>query len=1057
MGVTLQVITGLLLVLVAYTSTEERALRQIREAPPPSTTPSQNVTEINNRDLNKIVKTNPKTETLEPKSKLTNNANIFEGFPLKLSNYGDANDVHKSTSNGPKEDAVKLDDKDRNKNYNASKFWSSEIRIKDDNFTITQVSNTVTASTVDKSSQINRHPSFDNNSDLTTPTTKLFDQKFKQTVESFHGNYQKLDENEFDDEPHEEEDEDEDHDEDLEDLMKKLPERSSFEFEKTKTIVNNETVSKNSIHKDLNIEQKKIVKYKNVYNETMTYGDGVKEDIDEGVTARITTAKSPIITTKKSFKDVTTPHVVLDNNIGSETIVSPKNVTKVVLLRTTTILPPTVTQKLMLTTNQSTTTSTTPKAIIPDQDLTTELVTEKVELIINYTNIAERTNEVAKNIDLLTETTTQETTTLIPKTTTTFETTTLDTTEELPLTTTMFESVISTSDSGIRTSKSLENSIVAKQIIRNTSKAGVNSDKNEFKAESSENNEMDITTVSNDKVEEATMVDENGIEKDTTENIADKTTLNTVTAVVNEMSTETLVTTTPITSTTPDKMEASSIYSIQAEPSEPTPTTTEYTFIHMDGSDHDDTTLLSDTLDSSLPYSTSNASNDSLVPRKAPSIPELEISSSPISRNATTTIVSDTTALSDLTTNPSTEHSITTDDEGGSYKGKIAAIVILCVGAVCLVLLAGLLYIMKKRQKRLNYGPRCRPVTLDDYSIDNLSVYNSIRRKGGARMSKRSFGNPAFDDPVAPTHPLNFPALAKFSKNFEDIKAEFEDIPQITARTSELPEGCDTKNRYANVIPLPETRVYLAPIDGYANSDYINASYVTGPNNTKGYYIATQGPMQNTMDDFWRMVWEQQAKVILMLTHLVENGLEKCVDYLPLSEVLECSRMFGDFQVTLKKREVKEKYIISGLQLKNMVSNSWREVMHFWYLGWPEKGVPMEANSLIAFIIEARSYMKSGTPDNKNNNRLHNGATQTDHNPVIIHCSPGTGRTGVVIASDIAIREFEKTRLVDIPKIVHRIRRDRANAVQTKEQYIFIYKVVSLYAAKLTGGALENL
>lgn len=78
-----------------------------------------------------------------------------------------------------------------------------------------------------------------------------------------------------------------------------------------------------------------------------------------------------------------------------------------------------------------------------------------------------------------------------------------------------------------------------------------------------------------------------------------------------------------------------------------------------------------------------------------------------------------------------------------------------------------------------------------------------------------------------PTHPLNFPALAKFAHNVEDMKAEFEDIPQVSARTSELPEGCETKNRYANVIPLPETRVFLKPIEGLTNSDYINANYVT--------------------------------------------------------------------------------------------------------------------------------------------------------------------------------------------------------------------------------------
>lgn len=140
------------------------------------------------------------------------------------------------------------------------------------------------------------------------------------------------------------------------------------------------------------------------------------------------------------------------------------------------------------------------------------------------------------------------------------------------------------------------------------------------------------------------------------------------------------------------------------------------------------------------------------------------------------------------------------------------------------------------------------------------------------------------------SHPLNFPALAKFATNLEDIRAEFEEIPQVTARMSELPEGCDVKNRYANVIPLPETRVFLTPIDGVPNSDYINANYVTvcaipnifgkslfnpplqGPKDTKGYYIACQGPLQNTIEDFWRMVWEQQSKLILMITHLFENG-----------------------------------------------------------------------------------------------------------------------------------------------------------------------------------------
>lgn len=394
--------------------------------------------------------------------------------------------------------------------------------------------------------------------------------------------------------------------------------------------------------------------------------------------------------------------------------------------------------------------------------------------------------------------------------------------------------------------------------------------------------------------------------------------------------------------------------------------------------------------------------------------------------------------------------------------GKIAAIVISSIGAVCLILLAGLLYVMRKRHKRFNYGQRCTPVSLDAYSVDNVSAYNSMRRKGAMRASKRSYGNLAFDDPSSVTNPLNFPALAKFANNTEKIAAEFDEVPQVTAQTNELPEGCDTKNRYANVIPLPETRVFLTPIEGYVNSDYINANYVTGPKSTKSYYIACQAPMQNTVEEFWRMVWEQQSKVILMLTHLYENGGEKCVDYLPPSEVLDCHRLFGDFQITLKNREVKEKYVISVLQLKNMVSNSWREVTHLWYLGWPEKGVPSEANSLIAFLIEARSYIKAlPSTENgkaKNGEPLSNGSPNCEqHNPIVVHCSPGTGRTGTVIACDIAIREFELVRQVDIPKTVYRIRRDRASSVQTREQYQFIYNVITLYATKLTGGVLDSL
>ncbi|EZA48564.1 hypothetical protein DMN91_000474 [Ooceraea biroi] len=368
----------------------------------------------------------------------------------------------------------------------------------------------------------------------------------------------------------------------------------------------------------------------------------------------------------------------------------------------------------------------------------------------------------------------------------------------------------------------------------------------------------------------------------------------------------------------------------------------------------------------------------------------------------------------------------------------IAVVIVSSVAFICLVLLAGLLFIMRKRQTRFNYGERCRPVSLDAYSLDSVSAYNSVRRKGAARASKRSYGNPTFEDSSAiPSHPLNFAGLSSFCNDVNVINEEFSGIPQVSAKIDELPPGAELKNRYANVIPLPETRVPLQRLNNDALTEYINASYVRGPKNATKYYIACQAPIESTVTDFWRMIWEQQCKVIIMLTDLVENGVEKCTEYIPPSEVTDCHRLYGDFQVTLKKRETKEKYAISTLHLKNLENNTFREVFHIWYL-WPVSGVQSDGAGLIAVLLEARALQRGGP------------------GPIVVHCSPGTGRTGTLIALDLGIRQYEITRTVDVPRVVYTIRRDRAGAVQTKEQYAFIYKALNLYATKLAGGVLES-
>ncbi|XP_032675621.1 uncharacterized protein LOC116846193 isoform X2 [Odontomachus brunneus] len=374
--------------------------------------------------------------------------------------------------------------------------------------------------------------------------------------------------------------------------------------------------------------------------------------------------------------------------------------------------------------------------------------------------------------------------------------------------------------------------------------------------------------------------------------------------------------------------------------------------------------------------------------------------------------------------------------ETGS-ESAIAAAIFSSMIFICLVAIASLMFIVKRRRTRFNYGQRCQPVSLDTFSLDNISAYNSIQRRKVTTRASRSYGNPTFEDSsTIPSHPLNFTGLLYFYNDLNLINEEFLSIPQFWAEIDELPPGAELKNRYANVIPFPETRVSLKRLNNDAMTEYINASYVRGPKNAVKYYIACQAPLDTTVIDFWRMIWEQHCKVIIMLTHLVENGVEKCTEYIPPSEVTDCHRLYGDFQVTLKKRETKEKYAISMLHLKNLENNTFREVYHIWYF-WSLSDVESDGASLIAVLLEARA--------------LHRGGP----GPIVVHCSSGTGRTGTLIALDLGIRQYEITRTVDMPRVVYTIRKDRAGAVQTKEQYALIYKALNLYATKLSGGTLE--
>uniref|UniRef100_A0A3P8V0T6 Receptor-type tyrosine-protein phosphatase kappa n=1 Tax=Cynoglossus semilaevis TaxID=244447 RepID=A0A3P8V0T6_CYNSE len=227
-----------------------------------------------------------------------------------------------------------------------------------------------------------------------------------------------------------------------------------------------------------------------------------------------------------------------------------------------------------------------------------------------------------------------------------------------------------------------------------------------------------------------------------------------------------------------------------------------------------------------------------------------------------------------------------------------------------------------------------------------------------------------------------------------------------------------TKNRYGNIIAYDHSRVILQPIEDDPSSDYINANYIDGYQRPS-HYIATQGPVHETVYDFWRMVWQEQSACIVMVTNLVEVGRVKCYKYWP-----DDAEVYGDFKVTFVEVEPLAEYVIRTFTLERRGFNEVREVKQFHFTGWPDHGVPYHATGLLSFIRRV-----------KNSNPPSAG-------PIVVHCSAGAGRTGCFIVIDIMLDMAEREGVVDIYNCVKALRSRRINMVQTEEQYIFIHDAI---------------
>ncbi|KAJ8416441.1 hypothetical protein AAFF_G00357290 [Aldrovandia affinis] len=260
-------------------------------------------------------------------------------------------------------------------------------------------------------------------------------------------------------------------------------------------------------------------------------------------------------------------------------------------------------------------------------------------------------------------------------------------------------------------------------------------------------------------------------------------------------------------------------------------------------------------------------------------------------------------------------------------------------------------------------------------------------------------------------------------ENVTGMELEFKRLANTKAHTSRFISAnlpCNKfKNRLVNIMPYESTRVCLQPIRGVEGSDYINASFIDGYRQQKAY-IATQGPLAETTEDYWRMLWEHNSTIVVMLTKLREMGREKCHQYWPA----ERSARYQYFVVDPMAEYNMPQYILREFKVTDARDGQSRTVRQFQFTDWPEQGVPKSGEGFIDFIGQVHKTKEQFGQDG----------------PISVHCSAGVGRTGVFITLSIVLERMRYEGVVDIFQTVKMLRTQRPAMVQTEDQYQFCYR-----------------
>ncbi|XP_077978607.1 receptor-type tyrosine-protein phosphatase-like N [Glandiceps talaboti] len=392
-----------------------------------------------------------------------------------------------------------------------------------------------------------------------------------------------------------------------------------------------------------------------------------------------------------------------------------------------------------------------------------------------------------------------------------------------------------------------------------------------------------------------------------------------------------------------------------------------------------------------------------------------------------------------------------------SHTPSYIVLTFILVGCVAGILIAVLIiYVLRKQSKQkaklqslTSAPPTDQPSTSDyqDLCRQRMASKSSekpepLHRIGslGSHYSDAAVPSPSSrsstsswsEEPVHPNMDIStghvvLSYMEDHLKNKDRLAKEWEGLCQYEAEPNSTSSGSDPsnakKNRYPDILPYDHSRVVLNDSTNAAGSDYINANTITDHDPRSPAYIATQGPLQNTVADFWQMVWEQGCMVLVNLTQNSENGKTMCHPYWPD----EGSQLYHIYEVHLVSEHIWcDDYLVRSFYLKNLQTNETRTVTQFHYLTWPDMGVPGSPKALLEFRRKVNKSFRGRAC------------------PIVVHCSDGCGRTGTYCLTDMVLNRMTKgAKEIDIAATLEHIRDQRMQMVKTREQFDFALKSVA--------------